>query len=391
MTSTAVKYFHAGLPGAPVGTGLAGSLIAILDACLVNGWGLLTAQSASVSGEVCTLGFGTGHAFEPLIVGLVAGAGTAAVNGEHRISSTTTNTVSFPVPGVPDGPVSGTITIKVAPAGWLKLFSGANKAAYKPAPPDASGCVVRIDDTPGRYARLRAYESMTDVDTGIGPTPTDAQLSGGLFIPKSPEANSTGRRWVLAASDRFVHFSIAAGSTIYQDDYASIAFGDFPSLKAGDAYNFVVVGDTTDSSGSGSPGFSNALHKSFGATGAYVVRSYIQSGGAVPVYLYKPGMLGGDVYSGSPSSAVGPNPISNTIDVCPTLFLEGSSYNGNRRGEIPGLYGIPHNLGSGFDNRQQLTPAIGLPGHVLITLRIGGYQTVSQSSRFALDITGPWS
>lgn len=390
MTSTDVRYFHADLPGAPVGTGLAGSLIAILDACLVNGWGLLTAQSASVSGEVCTLGFGTGHAFEPLIVGLVAGAGTAAINGEHRITATTTNTVSFPAPGVPDGPVSGTITIKVAPAGWLKLFSGANKAVYKPAAPDASGCVVRIDDTPGRYARMRAYESMSDVDTGIGPTPTDAQLSGGLFIPKSPEANSTRRRWVLAASDRFVHFSITAGSTLYQDDYASIAFGDFPSLKAGDAYNFVVVGDISDTSSSSSPGFQNSLHSANGSIGSYVVRSYIQSGGSVSAYLYKPGLLN-NYWSGYPSYATGPNPISNTIDICPTLLLEGQNYNGNRRGEIPGLYGIPHSLGSGFDNRQQLTPAVGLPGHVLITLRIGGYQTAAQSSRFALDITGPWS
>lgn len=390
MTSTDVKYFHADLPGAPVGNGLGGSLIAILDACLNTGWGLLTAQSASVSGEVCTLGFATGHAFEPLIVALVAGAGTAAINGEHRITATTTNTVSFPAPGVPDGPVSGTITIKVAPAGWLKLFSGANKAVYKPAAPDASGCVVRIDDTPGRYARLRAYESMSDVDTGIGPTPTDAQLSGGLFIPKSPEANSTRRRWVVVASDRFVHFSITAGSTAYQDDYASIAFGDFPSLKAGDAYNFVVVGDISDTSSSGSPGFQNSLHSAYGSTGAYVVRSYIQSGGAIPVYLYKPGMMGSG-FSGSPASATGPNPISNTIDICPTLFLEGTAYTGNRRGEIPGLYGIPHNLGSGFDNRQQLTPAIGLPGHVLITLRIGGYSIITQSSRFALDVTGPWS
>lgn len=390
MATAPVKFFHSEIPGAPVLSGTAGSLIAVLDACLVNGWGLITAQSASVNGGVCTLAFATGHVFQPLIVALVAGAGTAAINGEQRVTATTTNTVSFPAPNVPDGPVTGTVTIKVAPAGWVKLFSGVNKAVYKPAPADASGCVVRIDDTAARYARMRAYESMTDVDTGIGPTPTDAQLSGGLYIPKSPEANATARRWVVAASDRFVHFAATSGAAQYPEDYASVAFGDFPSLKAGDAYNFIVVGDTIDTSGIGSPGYNNSLHKAYGFNGAYVVRSYVQSGGAIPAYLYKPGMMG-DVWSGSPSSAAGPNPISNTIDICPTLFLEGASYNGNRRGEIPGLYGIPHNLGTGFDNRQQLTPAIGLPGHVLITLRIGGYPTVSQSARFALDITGPWA
>lgn len=388
--SDIVKYYHSDLPGAPVLSGTAGAMAAVLDACLANGWGLLTAQSASVASGVCTLTFATGHAFEPLIVALVAGAGVAAINGEQRVTSTSTNTISFAAPGVPDGPVSGAITAKVAPAGWLKLFSGANKAVYKPAAVDASGCVVRIDDTAPRYARMRAYESMTDVDTGVGPTPTDTQLAGGLYIPKSPEANATRRRWVVVASDRFVHFAATSGGTLYPDDYASIAFGDFPSLKAGDAYNFIVVGDVADTSASGSPGMQNSLHSAYGSIGSYVVRSYIQSGGSISAFLYKPGQLN-SYWSGSPNYATGPNPISNTIDICPTLLLEGPSFNGNRRGEIPGLYGIPHYLGSGFDNRQQLTPAVGLPGHVLITLRIGGYQTAAQSSRFALDITGPWS
>lgn len=113
--SDIVKYYHSELPGAPVLSGTAGAMAAVLDACLVNGWGLLTAQSATVSGGVCTLTFAVGHAFEPLTVALVAGAGVAAINGEQRVTGTTTNTISFAAPGVPDGSVSGTITAKVAP------------------------------------------------------------------------------------------------------------------------------------------------------------------------------------------------------------------------------------------------------------------------------------
>lgn len=48
--STAVKFFHSEMPSAPVLSGTAGSLLAILDACLVNGWGLMTATSVVVSG-----------------------------------------------------------------------------------------------------------------------------------------------------------------------------------------------------------------------------------------------------------------------------------------------------------------------------------------------------
>ena len=36
MAYTGVKYFHSELPGAPVLSGTAGSLQAVLDACLVN-------------------------------------------------------------------------------------------------------------------------------------------------------------------------------------------------------------------------------------------------------------------------------------------------------------------------------------------------------------------
>ena len=45
--TTSVKYFHSELPGAPVLSGTAGSRIAVLDACLVNGWGLLTKRLGS--------------------------------------------------------------------------------------------------------------------------------------------------------------------------------------------------------------------------------------------------------------------------------------------------------------------------------------------------------
>lgn len=386
---TTVKYFHSEMPNAPVLSGTAGALIAVLDACLVTGWGLLSATSASVSAGVCTLNFASTHSFEPLNVALIAGAGVGAVNGEKRISSTGATSISFPVTGVPDGPVSGAINAKLVPANWTKL-AGANRAAYKSTAPDASACWARIDDTNARFGRLRAYETMTDVDTGVGPTPTDAQQGGGLYIPKSDSASTAMRRWVVVASDRFV-FVATANSGMYPNDYAMIAFGDFASLKSGDAYNFIVVGDTADTSGSASPGYNNALHAAANGQGAFVVRSYVQSGGAVPVYLFKPGFTSNNWsgYQAPGAFPVGPNPINNAIEICPTLLYEGG-FNGNRRGDIPGLYGIPHALGSGFDNKAQLTPAIGLPGHVLITLRFGGYASASGSARCAIDVTGPW-
>lgn len=381
MADTSVKYFHSELPGAPVLSGTAGSLIAVLDACLVNGWGLITATSVVVSGGVATATFAAGHSFEPLSVALVTGATPAGLNGEQRITTTSTNTISWATT-VADGTATGTITVKLAPAGWQKL-SGTNKAAYKSLSPSASGCWARIDDSSARVARLRAFETMTDADTGIGPTPTDGQVTGGLYVAKSNTSDSTVRKWIVVASDRGV-LLLTAYYGGYVNDYSSYFFGDFPSLKAGDAYNFAVVADTSDSSSSQYVGF-NALTYNSSFTGVYIVRSYTQAGGSMPAILRKPGLVTNG--SGDVGNPPGPNPINNSLDVIPTLIYEGTAANAPRRGTIPGIYGIPHALGSGYDNKQQITAVVDLPGHVLIGVR---YYTVSNGSRFAVDITGPW-
>lgn len=385
--STSVKFLHSELPGAPVLSGTAGSLVAVLDACLVNGWGLLTAQSASVAGGVCTLNFSTSHAFEPDSVALVAGAGTAAINGEQRVTATGSNLVRFVAPGVADGPVAGTITIKLAPAGWAKAHAGTNKAAYRSLSPSATGAYIRIDHSSAKVARMRAYSVMTDIDTGSDPTPTDTQVSGGCYVPVSNVADASPRRWIVVASDRCVHILIAHNSS-YPLDYGLQVAGDFPSLKAGDAYRVLVVGEIADNSGAGSPGYYTSIHAHGGSTGCFVMRPYAQVGGAIPVHLYKPGFVLA-ASSGMLGHPPGPNPINNGIDLCPTLFLEQNA-SGSRRGEVPGVYGIPHYLGSAFDSKERIQAAIGLPGHTLIAVRYVGSISITGSYRAAIDITGPW-
>jgi hypothetical protein len=383
MADTSVKYLHSELPGAPVLNGTAGSLIAVLDACLVTGWGLLTASGVTVSGGVATATFATTHAFEPGTVALVAGAGTAAINGEARLSATSTNSISWPVTGVADGPVSGAITVKIAPAGWSRV-AGTNKAAYKSANPSASACWARIDDSAGRYARLRAYESMTDVDTGVGPTPTEVQQSGGLYISKSDATSAAARRWIVVASDKFVVLLVAHYGS-YINDYAPFCWGDFPSLKAGDAYNFLVSAETSDRSGNTGVGTGSPLGSWVGSTGVFLVRSYAQIGGSINGYTIKPGLQ--DTWSGSANNPIGPNPVNNSLDIIPTILVEGTASTGNRRGALPAIYAIPHSVGSLYDSKQQLAAIIGLPGHVLIAVRFGGS---FGNYRIAVDITGPW-
>ena len=382
--STSVKYFHSELPGAPVLSGTAGSRIAVLDACLVNGWGLITAASVSVAGGVATATFTAGHSVEPLSVIQVAGASVPAINGEQRVTTTASLSISWPAPGVADGPVSGTITIKLAPAGWVKL-AGTNKAAYKSGAVGASGCWLQIDDSAAQLARVRAFDAMTDASTGTGPTPTEAQQPGGLYMSGSSTANGVARKWIVAASEKFCIFLIAHSAS-YPNDYTPYAFGDFSSLKAGDAYPFIVAADTSSYVSATYIG-DNALNGMASAVGVFLVRNYTQVGGAVPAKLAKPGLLAN---SGSTANPPGPNPINNAIELCPTLIYEGAGTNASRRGTLPGVYGLPHFVGTAYDSKQAIPAAVGLPGHVLIGVRYYSATDPASGYRYAIDVTGPW-
>lgn len=386
MAYTGVKYLHSELSGAPVLNGTPGSMLAVLEACLCNGWGLQTATSVVVSNGIATATLPAGHAFEPGRIALVAGAVPTGLNGEQRIKSTTGNSASWEV-ALPDGSATGTITLKLAPAGWVKALSSANVAAFRSASAAASGVFVRIDDSNARYARIRLAESMPDINTLIGPTPTDQQASDGLYISKSGAVSSAARRWILVASEKFVVLAVAYNGS-YLSDYEAYVFGDYPSLRVGDPYNSIIIANPTDSSGSGLLGIYNALLSPQSANGVYLVRSYVGVGGSMQGYCNKIG--GGSGWSGSSSFPVGPNPINNGIDLCPTSIIEGGSGTGNRRGMLPAVYGIPHNLGAAFDSKDIIPDVLGLPGHSILAVRFYGASSASGSYRFAIDITGPW-
>lgn len=382
---TSVKYFDSEMAGASVLSGTAGALVGILRECLVTGRGLASA-TINVAGGVATVTLPAGHPFVPNTVALIAGATPGALNGEKRVISNAAGSFTFDATGVADGAASGSITVKLAPAGWSEAFTATNKGAFKSASPSASGCYARIDDTGAKVARLRAYVSMTDVDTGTGPTPTDAQVSGGLYVPKSNDASTVARKWVLAATDRCCVLMVAYhGSFSY--DYTPIAFGDFPSLMSGDAYPFLLAADASDTSSVSYVASSACLTKNEYQAGVYIVRSYVGSGGAVPGVLRKPGLLAD---SGSLYLPVGPNPMNNTLEVCPTLLFEGAGNSANRRGVAPGVYGIPHFVGTGFDSKDTLSAVDGLAGHKLMFFRYNSNSTPN-GYRYAVDVSGPWS
>ena len=89
MTQPPVHYINNAMRGAPVLSGTRGSLIALLEAFLVTGFGQVTANSVTVAGGVATASLQPGEGFALHANVLVAGATPAALNGVARVIEAT--------------------------------------------------------------------------------------------------------------------------------------------------------------------------------------------------------------------------------------------------------------------------------------------------------------
>lgn len=385
MPATSVKFFHSSMPGAPTLTGAAGSLIALLDACLINGFGLKTVDSLVVSGGVATATISSGHSFEVGSVALIAGATPSALNGEWRVAEITATAVKFNVSGVPDGTAAGTITIKVAPLGWIKQYSGTNVAVYKRSVPEATAMVLRVDDTGTLSARVRGFESMSDVTTGLGPFPTDSQVSGGLYWDKSSTTGSAVP-WVIAGDERAVYVIICPRSeTVYLMNYSIYFFGDVIPNKSGDAYGCALFGYTSPNYNNTSESYNFAYYNT-NRSDLYVARSESGVGGSVKGLIFICGES--NTISGAGSSSVGsfPNRSDNGLIIFP-MFLLTSCF----RGKFPGVYSTPQYARGAFNPLDRIDGTGVFSGRQLRAITVSAPTNNSSAPGVVfLEMTGPW-
>lgn len=261
MTSpvdTTVKWFSSAMLGAPVLKTQAGSLIALLDACLVNGWGVQVADSCVVLNGVCTMTFPLDHAARQECVILVEGASIAALNGEQKVTVTAPNTVKFATAAA-NGTPTGVITAKMAPGGWAKPFaSGTTVAVYKSLSVKANGHFFRVNDAGPNEARVIGYETMTGVSTGTFLFPTSIQLNGGLYWSKGYAGGGLMViDWTIVIDDRFVYIlpSSFMGADVSYTNYKGptfFGFGDPVNLgKGADPFSTLVFGSSAINSNMG--------------------------------------------------------------------------------------------------------------------------------------------
>ena len=380
--------FGSSQPGAPVLSGTAGALRAVIKACLVDGFGAGPVATLTVSGGIATATYAGAHPFKVGYVAQFAGATPAGLNGKKVILSATGTSVTFAAPGVPDGAATGTITSKAAPAGWQELFAGAlaNVIALKPSVVEATGCELRVDDTGAINARVRAYEAMSDISTGVGMTPLESQAAGGLWWPKSATANATARAWILVADARGFYLAVAPAGG---DRYTLLFAGDIASLKSGDAYGYLLTGNQGDQTNASSvpDGCVGCSHRS-ARTGAYLVRGYTaigQSTAAQRLGAHHNGSTA-DVYAGTAGYSLGayPNGANNGL-LTGALELHAAGL----RGTLPGLLHPVQDCGTSFATGATVDGTDDLAGRRLLAIRTGPPAGGTVGTVF-IDTTGNW-
>jgi hypothetical protein len=308
-----VRVYYSTDASAPVLTGVAGSMITVLDACLVNGYGAKAA------------------------------------------------------------------------AGWTKPFSGTNLAVYRGSTGDRF--FYRVDDTAGQTIRHRGYETMSDVNTGTGLFPTEAQVSGGLWYVKSSTANSTARPWIMVATEQsFYFFADSINTSQFTGNYNQMFFGDIVSYKSGDVYNTLICANS--SNGSNSPLLSITVPIDTSIPGHFMARSHTQIGASITAGKHQ-----ADSSRGGSASVIGvpgaimpfPNPVSGTLDVSPILVYENAVL--AVRGILPGMWSTHHSF-SAFTNGDTFTGTGDMAGKTF--LLINGVNNGGSQGRAAIEISDTW-
>lgn len=393
-----VKFFRSTDVGAPTLNGTAGSLISVLDACLINGYNAVTVQGITRVGQVATVTFAVNHNIpnDGLTPVVLSGFNQAEYNGEFMPTNMTATTFDITVTGTPATPATGTGTCKVAPAGWTKAFSGTNVAAYRSSALDATRMFMRVNDNnpnndSNRSSLIVGYENMTDVNTGTGPFPTVAQMANGLFLNKSTVGDSSSRKWYLIADDREILFFYGTRAD-YPNLYRHFHFGDFASELASDPFGCLIYGD----SGVGYDGQTNVgnstyvqNHAGYTLAQHYIARSYTQVGTSVLgcKFTMNPNNAAG--WFGNGSSGVTPYPAkgNNQMYVFP-VYVSENSQNLPIRGQIKGLYN-PGHAGWPLGHGGTYSNLSALPGRTLFAIS----STVANDpgvGEIHVDITGPW-
>lgn len=393
IVDTSVKHFTSKMLASPNMTGQIGSLLAVLSACLVDGFDVKAAISLVVTGGVARITFAGDHSAVRDSVVLVAGVTGAlvALNGEQRVTAIGAGYVEFATASA-NGAAAGSINFKIAGAGWLKPFTGTNVAVFKSADPASTGKCLRVSDIAVQMCRVVGYESMTSADTGVGPFPSVAQQSGGGYWAKSNLSTAAVVNWTLVADGRLFFLHIAPYSSVNVGFTGGVTryFGDFvPYRPGGDPYacalNYAagaVVSAQWDGGADAPYLVQHAMPRGYPGLGSSTLHALIPFTGVTS------SSSGTDNYFSS-----FPSNIDGGLRLSKKWFGESTSR--PPRGEMPGLYHVPmSSVLDAFTTGDIINGTGPLWGRRLIALNpsaaISAVPVATTTGVSFVDITGPW-
>jgi hypothetical protein len=402
-----------------------GSMIAVLDGCLVDGFNLRSVDSIVRTGSVVRVNISAGHGYLQNQIVEIAGATPAAYNGQWRVESVSASWFEFNITGTPTTPATGTITVKTAALGFQKPFSGTHKAAYRSPNILSSRPFLRVDNSThpgwvtGRQIQGKVHMglNMSDIDTFVGdfapwnPSGTSfpdwgwykwhqSHSSGnGQSTPNS----ASGATWVLIGNDRTFYFIVyCAGSFQAGRMYA---FGDFVSYKPGDLFNSFLWATENFNESNTTANVINPcgpLGNQYGTpsttvSGEIVLKSWTGVGGSARAFKASMIPAWGNANhprSGTQTGVAWPNGPTQSMLLWPSYVWENQAH---IRGVYPGLMCIGNNVNlSEVVGGQIVDNVVNYPGRRfmvvstadMIQINTGGGG--SNDGRVAFDITGPW-
>ena len=398
-----VKWYSSAMQGAPLlsaGAGgsahtvAPGSLIALLKAILVTGFGGQALSSAvyDSAASTITLTLSSTHAYLKDSIIEVSGANEAGFNGEFRVRSVTSTKV---VLGLDNGTpavanATGTLAIKIPSLGWAVLFEDAvnNKIIFG----RTAGTPIKlmVDNSAwtgwnlnnGHLAKVAMVEDVADINTYTT-----------VFEHRWPCSHNYGTpEWQAVGDALLLYFMpvYGLGGSINYATRALFAFGDINSIRPGDQYQCLLVhypylsNNSSDYSWSSnwSQYYNDALI--FGnANQKALARSYHQLPGAVTAS-----------WRGL-NSAMGegmefPNLADNGFYVStePVPVHDNLCF----RGSLPGVV-IPYATSISFD-KANLDNLPGLPNKLIRLLlcnrQIDAGSEADYRRLVGFDIKGPW-
>lgn len=427
-----VKFYTSSHQGAPQLTNAWGDLVALLDACLVNGFNSKTITALTSVGGVATATIGAGHLNVVDQILTVAGADQAEYNGEVKVLSVNATQFTYAITGSPASPATtgSSMTAKVSPLGFAKAFTGTNKGAYRSPNVLSNRPYLRVDNsldaayttTYAKKGKVTMAEGMTDIDTFTGarapydatvPTKNEAASGSGASVidgwykwyyarSTSNGSDSFGggtagnRNWVLVGDDR--GFYLITSHEPSSTQRVVYTFSDFASYRPGDGFNTLLTATEMYSAANVSPNinstnynssdFNCQMAKTGDATGKAVLRSHLQVGGYTRLNLASLQTVAAAFsVTGFATGIPWPNGPDYSLLLHPVYLQEETT--GHLRGKLPGMMWVHNN--NPLSDLTFVSNVAGYAGRKFLLVD-GAYTVTStlNTARFAFDITGPW-